>query len=874
MKLSQKSPFYKALIVLSTFLFFTSFISTPGSVIKANRSAQLADDLKAGNFSGLNENSKRTLLNMQGYDPVDSDTIDSSILLDGSTPDFSHIIDKNRIETFTIKMPQLDDRKRTIIVYLPSDYGSGDTSYPVMYLQDAQNVFKHYDATRKDYYLNETLYEFYAEDFKGEVIVVGVESDFDHIWDEYSPWVNDDVYKWKDPNYVEQVEGGEGDNYLNFLIQTLKPEIDQRYRTLMDQKNTAIGGSGMGGLISLYAGLTRPDVYSKVLAMSPDIWFAESGGTWLSNNQIIDLISNKGVPKDVSFSLDVGAEERRTDLEVHPDVLDKNGKSISYAQTYLEGTQALVNALIHGGLPVSDIQGGLQNPMEWTEGFVYPSDWQPAEEDQTTFTTFTIYFPLVFRAAVPPTITSADHTNFPIGGSGSFTVTATGYPLPAITYSGALPGNVTLVDHGDGTATLSGSPAVGNYQFVLIASNGFLPNAQQTFTLTVSQAPAITSANHTTFTVGSAGSFTVTTTGNPVPGITYTGTLPTGVSFTNNGNGTATLNGTPSTNGTYNLTITASNGVNPDATQSFTLYVITGCPDSNSCLLTFEISMQPYLNRTRRIWVYLPENYNAGGIYYPVIYLMDALHQFNPYGSSTYEEDWRTDEKLDSLYSPPSFDGVIAVGITHHTTTFRWSEYIRWTQYNMDNWVDDGSEVVVGEGDAFINFIVNVLKPNIDTKYRTLTDRANTAIGGASRGAFLSISAALQYPGTFSKVMAMSPAVWLAEGGVQTDHPIWLSNNRLLTKINSYTLRRDVKFYLYVGGEEASTGEPYPLVYRSTDDEKITYPEAYKEGAVAVYSALNNKGFAKVWEYNAVGTHHATYWRQYFQDVLEAFGFY
>ncbi len=86
-------------------------------------------------------------------------------------------------------------------------------------------------------------------------------------------------------------------------------------------------------------------------------------------------------------------------------------------------------------------------------------------------------------------------------------------------------------------------------------------------------APAITSANSTTFTESSAGSFTVTTTGAPTPTLGQTGTLPTGVTFVDNGNGTATLSGTPTSTGTYPLTITAANGVTPNATQNFTLTV-------------------------------------------------------------------------------------------------------------------------------------------------------------------------------------------------------------------------------------------------------------------------------------------------------------
>ena len=84
--------------------------------------------------------------------------------------------------------------------------------------------------------------------------------------------------------------------------------------------------------------------------------------------------------------------------------------------------------------------------------------------------------------------------------------------------SGALPAGVTFVDNGDGTGTLSGTPAAGTggaRTLTFTATNGILPNGSQAFTLTVNQAPAITSAAATAFTVGTPGSFTVTTTGFP-----------------------------------------------------------------------------------------------------------------------------------------------------------------------------------------------------------------------------------------------------------------------------------------------------------------------------------------------------------------------
>ncbi|MGC4013569.1 MAG: putative Ig domain-containing protein, partial [Luteolibacter sp.] len=188
-------------------------------------------------------------------------------------------------------------------------------------------------------------------------------------------------------------------------------------------------------------------------------------------------------------------------------------------------------------------------------------------------------FTLVVNQA--PAITSGNSTTFTVGTAGSFSVTTTGFPNAALSKTGSLPSGVTFVDNGNGTATLAGTPAAatgGSYPFTITASNSTVPNATQSFTLTVNQAPAITSVNATTFTTGSAGLFTVTTTGFPSGAtmvISESGLLPGGVSFVDNGNGTATLSGSPgaTTGGSYPITIGASNGVGTAASQSFTLTV-------------------------------------------------------------------------------------------------------------------------------------------------------------------------------------------------------------------------------------------------------------------------------------------------------------
>jgi autotransporter-associated beta strand protein len=177
-----------------------------------------------------------------------------------------------------------------------------------------------------------------------------------------------------------------------------------------------------------------------------------------------------------------------------------------------------------------------------------------------------------------PAITSAAETTFTTGIAGSFAIATTGFPAPALSETGALPAGVTFTDHGDGTASLAGTPGPatgGTYTFTITAHNGVGSDATQAFTLTVDQPSAITSANHTTFTVGTSGNFGVQTTGFPAPALSETGALPAGVSFTDNGNGTASLTGTPAagTGGIYSLTLTAHNGIGPDATQTYTLTI-------------------------------------------------------------------------------------------------------------------------------------------------------------------------------------------------------------------------------------------------------------------------------------------------------------
>lgn len=197
----------------------------------------------------------------------------------------------------------------------------------------------------------------------------------------------------------------------------------------------------------------------------------------------------------------------------------------------------------------------------------------------------------------PPAITSANGTAFTAGAAGTFTVTTTGFPAAvALSEAGALPAGVTFTDNGNGTATLAGTPASGTggvYAITIAGNNGVAPNASQTFTLTVNEAPKVTSATSTIFLSGTAGTFTVTTSGFPTAAsmvLSETGALPSGVTFTDNRNGTATIAGTSTATGDYPITIGASNGIAPAASQNFTLHVYAAPLITSASSIAFTVN--------------------------------------------------------------------------------------------------------------------------------------------------------------------------------------------------------------------------------------------------------------------------------------------
>ena len=159
-------------------------------------------------------------------------------------------------------MPQLN-RTRKIWLYLPPDYATSNKNYPVIYMQDGQNLFDNATSFSGEWQVDETLNNLFQQGDYG-AIVVGIDNGGTHRMNEYSPWIN--------PTYG----GGEGDEYLQFMVETLKPYIDSHFRTRPEARFTALMGSSLGALISAYGGVKHIGNFGKVGSFSPAYWFVKN----------------------------------------------------------------------------------------------------------------------------------------------------------------------------------------------------------------------------------------------------------------------------------------------------------------------------------------------------------------------------------------------------------------------------------------------------------------------------------------------------------------------------------------------------------------------------------------------------------------------
>ncbi|MGI8949972.1 MAG: alpha/beta hydrolase [Chitinophagaceae bacterium] len=229
----------------------------------------------------------------------------------------------------------------------------------------------------------------------------------------------------------------------------------------------------------------------------------------------------------------------------------------------------------------------------------------------------------------------------------------------------------------------------------------------------------------------------------------------------------------------------------------------------------------PQLNRYRRIWVYLPTNYNQSKKNYAVIYMQDGQNLFNEQTSAFGE--WGIDECLDTLQQQIKKECII-VGIDHGGDK-------RMTEYNPY----DNDKFGKGEGDLYVDFLAQTLKPFIDKKFRTLKDAQHTFIAGSSMGALISFYAVMKYPHVFGGAGIFSPSFWIAP--------------KMYDDIQKINFKTQPRFYFYAGGKESET--------MVSDLNKM-------------YDLLAQKKQCMLRELiSPLGQHNETYWRKVFPDFYK-----
>lgn len=255
-----------------------------------------------------------------------------------------------RVISTAFQMPQLN-RTRRVWVYLPNDYATAaNKRYPVLYMHDGQNVFDNCTSFSGEWGVDETLSQLQQQglDATGSIVVAVDNGGADRL-NELSPWNN--------PQYG----GGQGDQYVDFMVQTLKPYIDQQYRTLTGREYTGIAGSSMGGLISTYAALKYPQVYSKVGVFSPAFWFAQQ--------PLFQYLRQHPANPDTRFYFVSGSTE---------------------SQTMVPLMQAMRDSLARGGVPAVNLSfnakaDGQHAEWFWKREFSAAYQWlmQPAAVTST-----------------------------------------------------------------------------------------------------------------------------------------------------------------------------------------------------------------------------------------------------------------------------------------------------------------------------------------------------------------------------------------------------------------------------------------------------------------------------------------------------------
>jgi len=212
-------------------------------------------------------------------------------------------------------IPQLNT-SRKVWLYLPPDYYTSAKTYPVLYMADGQNLFDNATSFAGEWHVDETLNTLFLQGDYG-AIVAGVDNGGGARLDEYSPWYN-----------TEYNAGGDGDAYMQFVAETLKPYIDSNFRTRPQAQYNALIGSSMGALISAYGVSKYPGTFEKAGIFSPAFWFSLSD----LNNYIINDATGIG---NLRLYFVAGQDESST-MVSNMNLVKNNliNKGVSSANTY------------------------------------------------------------------------------------------------------------------------------------------------------------------------------------------------------------------------------------------------------------------------------------------------------------------------------------------------------------------------------------------------------------------------------------------------------------------------------------------------------------------------------------------------------------
>ncbi|MBK9014237.1 MAG: alpha/beta hydrolase [Saprospiraceae bacterium] len=168
-----------------------------------------------------------------------------------------NFLPKIQVISGLVKPPPMG-RKRRIAVLLPHNYHETDKRYPVLYLQDGQNLLEH-RSPFGNWHVDQRL-ALMVERGIGDLIVVAI----DHA--------DEDRIREFSPPEVTKFGPSLGKQYARYMSEELKPFVDANFRTLPDRQHTGIGGSSMGGLISVYSGFIFPEAFGKMMIFSPSLW--------------------------------------------------------------------------------------------------------------------------------------------------------------------------------------------------------------------------------------------------------------------------------------------------------------------------------------------------------------------------------------------------------------------------------------------------------------------------------------------------------------------------------------------------------------------------------------------------------------------------